>query len=378
MSEGSDNATNLPDHVCLVAERSLLQSSYGSLRRLVLGIIDEPIRVTLVLPASGYVGTLAALPIRVLQHTPLIWPLFYLSNTNSVADELEESPPRLIHGLSGRTYRQVRQLAEHFDIPYVLHVRRIDSRRLVPPPQPPRCGHLFAGTESIRDYLMQQFPSMAARVSYLPLVSYAASNPNCFADDSRRPCIVASGIGAELEDIDVYLKVARKLIDGGLDAMFFLIAANDQEMGLRRRVAAANLTKELTIIDAQPEMYGMFKGADVFVVLHPLQEMDMSLVEAMAAGLAIVSVPGSALSETVAEKVALPFQRGSVDQLSQRLRHLIDHHAVARALGAAAQQHIKSHHSPGRAAQGVLKIYSQVLGEHTSLTNAVARSAKSV
>ena len=160
--------------------------------------------------------------------------------------------------------------------------------------------------------------------------------------------------------------------------MFFLIAASDQEMGLRRRVASASLTKELTIIDAQPEMYGMFKGTDIFVALHPLQEMDMSLVEAMAAGLAIVSVPGSALSETVAEKVALPFQRGSVDQLSQRLRHLIDHHAVARALGAAAQQYIKSHHSPGRAAQAVLKIYSRVLGEHISFADAAARTAKLV
>jgi glycosyltransferase involved in cell wall biosynthesis len=104
------------------------------------------------------------------------------------------------------------------------------------------------------------------------------------------------------------------------------------------------------------------RRADVFVLASHAEGQAMSLLEAMAHGLAIVTTPvGAHLEAVTPGREALVIRPGDVDALAAALARLIDEPARRAQLGAAARRRFLVAFDVGRYAVDLAGLYDDVL-----------------
>jgi glycosyltransferase involved in cell wall biosynthesis len=111
-------------------------------------------------------------------------------------------------------------------------------------------------------------------------------------------------------------------------------------------------------------VYVLCREADVFVLPSYAEGQAMSLLEAMAHGLAIVTTPvGAHLEAVEPEREALVVPPGDVAALATALARLIDNSAMRDALGTAARDKYCGNFNAVQYSKTLLKIYSRVSRE---------------
>jgi glycosyltransferase involved in cell wall biosynthesis len=114
----------------------------------------------------------------------------------------------------------------------------------------------------------------------------------------------------------------------------------------------------------QAEVYALCRAADIFVLPSFHEGQAMSLLEAMAHGLAIVTTPVGAHQEAVEDGTqALLVQPGDVAALAAALSRLIDNFALRDALGSAARRKYCGSFDAVQYSKALLQIYGRVRGE---------------
>ena len=115
---------------------------------------------------------------------------------------------------------------------------------------------------------------------------------------------------------------------------------------------------------AQAEVYALCRAADIFVLPSFREGQAMSLLEAMAHGLAIVTTPVGAHREAVEDGTeALLVQPGDIAALATALTRLIDNSALRDALGRAARRKYCGCFDADQYSKTLLQIYGRVIGE---------------
>jgi glycosyltransferase involved in cell wall biosynthesis len=106
------------------------------------------------------------------------------------------------------------------------------------------------------------------------------------------------------------------------------------------------------------------RAADVFVLPSHAEGQAMSLLEAMAHGLAIVTTPvGAHLEAVAADREAIIIRPGDVDELAAALARLIDEPALRALLGAAARRRFLEAFDISGYAVELARLYAEVLAE---------------
>lgn len=114
----------------------------------------------------------------------------------------------------------------------------------------------------------------------------------------------------------------------------------------------------------QAEVYELCRAADTFVLPSFHEGQAMSLLEAMAHGLAIVTTPVGAHPEAVEDgREALLVPPGDVAALATALTRLIDNFALRDALGSAARRKYCGSFDADQYSKTLLQIYGRVTGE---------------
>jgi glycosyltransferase involved in cell wall biosynthesis len=145
----------------------------------------------------------------------------------------------------------------------------------------------------------------------------------------------------------------RLVLAGGGETERF--AAMVEELGLAGRV-------ELTGWLPHERVYGLCREADLFVLPSHAEGQAMSLLEAMAHGLAIVTTPVGAHLETVQDGVeALLVPPGDSEALGLALARLIDDGALRARLGQAARARYQGSFTADHYARGLAAIHGRAL-----------------
>lgn len=118
---------------------------------------------------------------------------------------------------------------------------------------------------------------------------------------------------------------------------------------------------------SQADRAAHFERADIFCLPTHAEAMPMSVIEAMAAGLAVVSTPVGGIPELIAnEREGLLIQPGDVAALASRIDELLADRAKRLELGRAARE------KAGRFTD--FDVYSKKLGE--TLATVIAESKR--
>jgi glycosyltransferase involved in cell wall biosynthesis len=127
---------------------------------------------------------------------------------------------------------------------------------------------------------------------------------------------------------------------------------------LRQKVSSFGLTESVRFTGAVANVEDWLRAADIFAFPTHNEAFGLSLVEAMACGLAVVSTRVGGLADIICDgenAIAVPPE--SPARLADALRFLLSEPTCRQRLGEAARMHARTHHD----VEGVCAAYQRLL-----------------
>jgi glycosyltransferase involved in cell wall biosynthesis len=109
----------------------------------------------------------------------------------------------------------------------------------------------------------------------------------------------------------------------------------------------------------------LLTNAMIFVLPSDLEGLSLALLDAMGAGLCVLSSDIAENREAVAD-AGFSFRRGDVADLADRLRFLIANQTVREAAGLAAKRRIREHYQWPDIAAAIEQIYLETMGREVN------------
>jgi len=123
-----------------------------------------------------------------------------------------------------------------------------------------------------------------------------------------------------------------------------LVGGGELENAVREQVAGLGLQGRVRFLGVRADVADILRASDVFVLSSRVEGNPMSVMEAMAAGLPVVSTAVGGVPELVREGVTgLLVPSEDAGALAQAMQALVDDPVRRQAMGAAARQHAVAH-----------------------------------
>jgi glycosyltransferase involved in cell wall biosynthesis len=144
----------------------------------------------------------------------------------------------------------------------------------------------------------------------------------------------------------------------------FLLAGREEGAGalVRSRIEALGLGDHVRLLGPRDDVPALMSAADL--VVHPSHEEGFSntILEAMAAGKAVVATAVGGIPEAVEDGVTgLLVPPRSPDRLAEALLSLLENPARARAMGEAGRRRVRENFPVGKMVREIEDLYESIL-----------------
>lgn len=352
--------TAKPIRVGLVAGRATLRNLGAVVRHLIVGLLDEPMAVSLICPVSADAEPLPELLVQTIRYPLAYLPFFRSRALEGAAAQLRAAKVSVLHALDADALTATRRLAAKLDVHYLAGFFSLRWQGKI---ADERCQGLLAASEPIRQVLVDSHAGSPEMVHLLRPGLHQVRNATCFVDPTHAVAIVAAGEMKTPAPFAAVLEAFAQLRQAQRECVFFLIGNGPAEKSLRGLAEKLGLWGELTLVDrtAPEELTGILKGADIFISPAPSARLDIGLLAAMAGGVPVLAADGGAADFVIPDRTALTFPPGNAAELTVKLKALLDDRASARALAQNALAHLREHHSPAKMARQLVEIYRSTL-----------------
>lgn len=207
------------------------------------------------------------------------------------------------------------------------------------------------------------------------LTSFTPGQPVSYEGPLRVLCV---GRLIERKGQHHLIEAIKRLSDEGIDVQLDLVGTGDARAANEAHVARLGLTTRVRFLGYVPreEIARHYAAAHVFVLPSYNEGMSVALLEAMAAGLAVVVTPTGGTPELVQPGAnGLIFNWADVAELAAHLQRLAQDRALVRRMGDASRRRATDF-SWESAAQSYSEIFAQLLGASASLANRFLSEAK--
>jgi glycosyltransferase involved in cell wall biosynthesis len=141
-----------------------------------------------------------------------------------------------------------------------------------------------------------------------------------------------------------------------------LVGGGELENTVREQVAGLGLQGRVRFLGVRADVADILRASDVFVLSSRWEGNPLSVMEAMAAGLPVVSTAVGGVPELVREgETGLLVPSEDAAALAQAMQALVDDAARRRAMGAAARQHAVAHFDIRHTVRGYEQLYEALL-----------------
>ena len=141
-----------------------------------------------------------------------------------------------------------------------------------------------------------------------------------------------------------------------------LVGAGELEDAVRQQVAGLGLQERVRFLGVRADVADILRASDVFVLSSRWEGNPLSVMEAMAAGLPVVSTAVGGVPELVQEGATgrlVPSEDAGA--LAQAMQALVDDPARRQAMGAAARQHAIAHFDIRHTVRMYEELYERLL-----------------
>ena len=144
-----------------------------------------------------------------------------------------------------------------------------------------------------------------------------------------------------------------------------LVGSGELEHAVREQVAGLGLENRVRFLGIRADVADILRASDVFVLSSRWEGNPMSVMEAMAAGLPVVSTAVGGVPELVREgETGLLVPSEDAEALAQAIQALVDDPARRQAMGAAARQHAVAHFDIRHTVRGYEQLYEALLNKN--------------
>ncbi len=358
--------------VCHIFDDEWAYACPHSLRYLQLGLVDAAVETLLVLPAGRKLPIPPAGSGTLLTHEQGNWLTRRAQTRRTVArirERLAASKslgPVIAHGFGPRSLPIAAEVIAGRDGAVVLTLDGAESHALphlgVKLEHPPT---ILAPTPPIARRLSTVH--VAPRIEIAPLGVPAADRVAAFDDESAEVALVFAGRLTPGARIDLLLRAMKRLLTTQPRAMLFLAGKGPAEPALRQAADALGIASNVIFVGRVDPIRSVLQAADVFCVPHWDGRWSEEVIEAMAAGLAIVAPENGPIESLRHGHSALLFPESDEFRLAEYLERMTQDRATARRLGAEAQNACRAEHQVSQMVQQHLAVYRSLAARGKTL-----------
>jgi glycosyltransferase involved in cell wall biosynthesis len=174
------------------------------------------------------------------------------------------------------------------------------------------------------------------------------------------------GIIANLAPVkghEVFLGMARLLVDRGMRPEFWLVGRDDGDGGrVRGLIESLQLTPHAKLLGFQSDIPAVLSNLDVVVSSSHMETFGLSVAEAMACAKPVVATRVGAMPEVIADGETgflVPAQDSGA--MADAVEHLLKNASICERMGQAARARAEQLFHRDVYARKILRLYEQVL-----------------
>jgi len=363
-------------NAALLANTAWLDEELPMFRSLVVGLIDEQVRVVQVLPerigeeeASAFGTRLgwrdtAIAPVRT-------WRLLRLRQT------LGELDVTLLHALDGRLWAGTAGLARKMDRPAILNVnsvldlpsiprvlRKLDATNVA----------FSVATEPLANAVVEKLGA-GVIVQTIPPGVHVPEKPAPLRKEGEIFCGVITGVGGYDEAYETLFAGLRQFLDRHDEAQFFLDVQGPETHRLWQSAGRFGLHNHLSLT---PRRLG---HRELLVRSHALMQPQSIgkprgiVLQAMAHGVPVLAREDPWVDYLIREESAWVLTDPDPEGWARRLDRLFEPDDNVRQLVESARSYVRASHLAADEVSRLLTLYRQMTGETIRLFDAEASAA---
>lgn len=351
-------------HVALVANTAWLDEELRMFRRLVVGLIDEQVRVAQVVPEQLPQQEANSFS-EVVTWQDSAWPMARGRRLVRVTEDLKRIGVDLIHALDGRLWEPVAQIARHLNVPVVL-----SAASLMDLPQVQRIHRRFgdlrmafaAATGPLQQAIAARLPTNVV-VQTVPAGIHAPEQLPRPVTAGEWTCAVISGTGEVDEDYEALFEALRQIVADHEHAQFFLDGQRSDQHGLWQLARRYQLLENISIVPRRLGHREMLLNADALIHPQALGKSRTLTLQAMGHGLPVIARQDLWVDYLLEDETAWLVKQAQAQAWAEALQRLIAAPAQARQLGARAREWVMRHRPLSAHVEAVLGLYRRLAGE---------------
>ncbi len=347
-------------HVALIANTAWWDEELPQYRQLVVGLLDEGVRVTQVLPLGLPVQEVEAFG-SVVSWCDTPWPWLRGAALARLADALAQAEVDLIHGLDGRVWRGALALARSLNAPAVLSaMSALDvplARRLRGRTRSQRVV-FAAASDPLGKGIIDALGDRSV-VKVVPQGVHEGQTAPAPCDEFTPLCVVVSGTGEADEEYEALFEALHAVAGEHPQTQFFLDSQGPQSRGLWRLAERNGLLPHVSSVPRRLGHRELLLRSGLLAHPQPQGRSRGLTLLAMAAGLPIIARTDPWLDHFIPGQTAWCVDAADPTQWEALLRRAIESPDQARALGESAQRWVAQQRRPAEQVQSLLELYQR-------------------
>jgi glycosyltransferase involved in cell wall biosynthesis len=355
-------------HVALITDTAYLEEDAAAFRLLGVGLVDQGLRVTQVLPsASGFPGNPgagAAFGAR-LTWQDSDWGIVRRKRLAALAPELERLETDLIHVLGGRLWRGARTLADRLQVPAVLEcssLRHLDSLKDIR--QAAAAGRIAfaAATQPLAKELADHLGAEAI-VRFIPPGIHLPVEINPIPRHPEARCLLVHGDGTLDDDYLALFDALGTVLAQQPQVQVFLDNPGNEGHELWQAARRAGLLPWMNQVPRHLGRRELLLAADLLVQPQALGGARSLTLAAMAHGLPVMARRDPWVDYLLPDQTAWLVERGEAAEWGGLLGAFLGDPAAGQALGLRARQWVAQNRRASEQIANTVALYRQVTGE---------------
>jgi len=349
-------------HVALIANTAWMDEELASLHHIVVGLIDESVRVVQVLPRGRAEGEVVSFGTRLSwQEGRRRWR--NRRALRQMVPPLREEGVGLVHGLDGRVWRSSLDIARQIEVPVVLSANSIYdvslarecSSQLVPGQSAIVCA-----TQPLTN-LIEQVVGDRTLVRFIPPGVHTGNLAE--RRDEEAPCIVISGNGGYDSYVGALLEGAKQVVAVQPDLQLFFDGQGADPHQLWRAISRNGLLTNSTLIPRRLGHREVLLRAGALLHPQPQGRARSLTLRAMAHAVPVLACADPVLDYLIDGQTARVLYDPTPDAWARALVGFATKPGIWRGLGQSAQQWISENRLASNQLELLLHTYRELTGE---------------
>jgi len=286
--ETRSELNEIPLRPVFILDRGVFLSYAAYIRRILVGLAGTSQATAMVCPSDVEVETILYPSVEWIEHPALRLPIFWNQNRRILIEKLARFKPSILHTFHPGLVPLTQRIADELQVPYVVTFHGEPSRLMHLDRQDCGAVRLIAPSEPIAEKLERKWPVLKDRIDRIHVGTFVEDRCGCYSRPQGIPSLIAMH---PLDKIKVFLPLLnaiRHLVLDGHELFVAIMGSGPAEKTIRSHVRQLGLTSVVTIVPPIRPVRNILNGADIYLHIEDTGSFDAQLLEAMAAGLAVV------------------------------------------------------------------------------------------